>query len=190
VFGPTRRSREPPKDQALATNPTRAAPLFALCLRHLRDTLSKIRLAHSRSERASAYRQLPAWVDRTPRVHLRQKNTRFTKIEDLREAGTSMSVPACYPAMGKSGVSEICIQISDERTPAAADSTCTDKRALTRIWTIRHATESFLPFAQYGRRIKPCGTPRRQPGSQHTRGNQHTSRARERRRIAGLHLKQ
>ncbi len=43
--------------------------------------------------------------------------------------------------------------------------------ANTRTGSARQLAEPSLPFAQHRRRIEPCGTPRRQPGSQHTRGH-------------------
>jgi hypothetical protein len=87
-------------------------------------------------------------------------------------------------------VRDLYTNIGQNERPGQQISTCIGKRARTPIWAICHGTESFLPFAQYGRRIKPGGAPRRQPGGQDTRSNQHPSRAHERRRIAGLHLKQ
>lgn len=94
------------------------------------------------------------------------------------------------PRRESTSVRDLYTNIGQTNAAVQQISTCIGKRALARIWAICHATASFLLFAQYGRRIKPCGASRWQPGGQHARGNQHTSRARERRRIAGLHLKQ
>jgi hypothetical protein len=46
---------------------------------------------------------------------------------------------------------------------------------------------AVLPFSQHGRRVEPRCAPCGHPRSQHAYGNQHSGRARERRRITCLH---